>query len=397
MQVESDPLFVAPSIPPTGAGATAVIPEVYTAGPGLTPWAILAFCVLAAVGTLLLLPGRRSVAWGRLGGGLLFVGLLLLAITMFLQAGYRNAYFWAFAAICILGSVRVVTHPQPVYSALYFVLTVFSSAGLFVLAYAEFMAVALITIYAGAILVTYTFVIMLAADAAPEETGVVGQERAAKQFLAEHDAHARGPIAASLIGFATAGVLLFVIFEKAPADLEKRLSLTNATYLLRPDPMDLEALDGEELEPTPLASLDETLPIGTTAALPVIAGQVPETGVRGDLYGYRNVPGYAQEAGPRRHPSAGRLPVHAADGLAADRGPRADGGDDRRHRHRPPAGHRRPPTQEPPRRRGRGRRDDEHAVHPRQRQPQEPAGPSAPARQATEGVSAELRAEEDGS
>ena len=66
-----------------------------------------------------------------------------------------------------VGAIRVVTHPKPVYSALYFVLTVFASAGLFVLLWAEFMAAALVLIYAGAILVTYVFVIMLAAEAPP--------------------------------------------------------------------------------------------------------------------------------------------------------------------------------------------------------------------------------------
>ena len=74
-----------------------------------------------------------------------------------------GVYFWIFSAIALVGAVRVVTHPRPVYSALYFVLTVFATAGLFVLLWAEFMAAALVLIYAGAILVTYVFVIMLAA------------------------------------------------------------------------------------------------------------------------------------------------------------------------------------------------------------------------------------------
>jgi NADH-quinone oxidoreductase subunit J len=49
-----------------------------------------------------------------------------------------------------------------VYSALYFLLVIVASAALLVLLQAEFLAVALIIIYAGAILVTYLFVIMLA-------------------------------------------------------------------------------------------------------------------------------------------------------------------------------------------------------------------------------------------
>jgi NADH-quinone oxidoreductase subunit J len=98
----------------------------------------------------------------------------------------------------------VVTHPRPVYSALYFVLTVFATAGLFILLWAEFMAAALVIIYAGAILVTYVFVIMLAAS-----TIQGGVEK-----LNEYDAYSRDPIVASAVGFALAGVMLFVIFDK---------------------------------------------------------------------------------------------------------------------------------------------------------------------------------------
>ncbi len=76
--------------------------------------------------------------------------------------------------------MRVVTHPAPVYSALYFILTVFASAGLFVLLSAGFMAAALVLIYAGAILITYVFVIMLASQASAEAAGtttVIANER----------------------------------------------------------------------------------------------------------------------------------------------------------------------------------------------------------------------------
>ena len=102
----------------------------------------------------------------------------------------------------------MITHPRPVYSALYFVLTVFASAGLFILMYAEFMAAALVLIYAGAILITYVFVIMLAASA--QTPG----DRSPLAGLAECDVHSREPFTAACIGFALMGVLLFVIFDK---------------------------------------------------------------------------------------------------------------------------------------------------------------------------------------
>ena len=116
-----------------------------------------------------------------------------------------GAYFWIFSAIAIVGALRVVTHSRPVYSALSFVLTVFASAGLFVLLWAEFMAAALVLIYAGAILVTYVFVIMLAARA-----GAGGE-------LADCDhAVSREPLRRPHLGFGLMALLLYVIFDRAP-------------------------------------------------------------------------------------------------------------------------------------------------------------------------------------
>jgi NADH-quinone oxidoreductase subunit J len=118
-------------------------------------------------------------------------------------------YFWIFAVIALVGAVRVITHARPVYSALYFVLTVFASAGLFILMYAEFMAAALVLIYAGAILITYVFVIMLAASAQSPS------DRSPLASLAECDLVSREPFTAACVGFALMGVLLFVILDKA--------------------------------------------------------------------------------------------------------------------------------------------------------------------------------------
>ncbi len=292
---------------PAGGALSSAPDTLTTTGGVLTPTIILLISVAAAIGTLLLLPGTFTVAC-RIGGSLLAAALVSLAIVLLLKTGFVDVFFWVFAAIAIGGSVRVITHPQPIYSALYFVLTVFASAGLFIVGYAEFMAAALITIYAGAILVTYTFVIMLAADAAPEETGPQGKEEAAKTFVATHDANARGPVPAAIIGFVTAGMLLFAIFERAPAQLDKRLSVTEARYMARSDARldaaeaagELDPADppsvGVELgegpvDPTMLAVADGVLPVGATAAV----GVEPSTGVRGDLYTYNNRLAYAQE------------------------------------------------------------------------------------------------------
>jgi NADH-quinone oxidoreductase subunit J len=77
------------------------------------------------------------------------------------------------------------------------------------------MAAALVIIYAGAILVTYVFVIMLASQAAPAGTTPMHEQ------LADHDAMSREPIAASAVGFALLGVLLFVIFDRSAGTLRE--------------------------------------------------------------------------------------------------------------------------------------------------------------------------------
>jgi len=180
----------------------------------LSPAVIIALCAIAAIGTVLLLPGRREKAWRGIGAIILTVGgLIFAALLIRLTAGEARTgigpYFWIFSAIALAGAVRVITHPKPVYSALYFVMTVFATAGLFVLMSAEFMAAALVLIYAGAILVTYVFVIMLASEVVPtSQSGALGG-------LAEHDAVSREPLAACAIGFALMAVLLFVVFDRA--------------------------------------------------------------------------------------------------------------------------------------------------------------------------------------
>jgi NADH-quinone oxidoreductase subunit J len=181
--------------------------------PLLAPVLILVLCLVAGIGTLLLLPGHRETTFRKIGGVVLLAAALIFFASLpsaFGSEHIANAiYFWIFAAIAIFGALRVVTHPRPVYSALYFVLTVFASAGLFILLEAEFMAAALVLIYAGAILVTYVFVIMLASQASSDTSPTPAQK------MAEYDNVSREPLAAVSIGFALMGVLLFLIFDRA--------------------------------------------------------------------------------------------------------------------------------------------------------------------------------------
>lgn len=74
----------------------------------------------------------------------------------------ETVLFWLFAITAIAGAVLMITHRNPVYSAIWFAVVTFSVCGLFLLQYAAFLAAATVIIYAGAIVVTFVFVIMLA-------------------------------------------------------------------------------------------------------------------------------------------------------------------------------------------------------------------------------------------
>ena len=134
-------------------------------------------------------------------------GLVITILSVNAAPKIPNLYFYIFSVLSLGAALRVITHPRPVYAALYFILTVLSTAGMFVILGAEFLAFALIIVYAGAILITYLFVIMLATQA---PTG------ADVEVLQEYDAVSREPVAATLAGFVLLGVLTTMMFRGLP-------------------------------------------------------------------------------------------------------------------------------------------------------------------------------------
>lgn len=71
-------------------------------------------------------------------------------------------YFFIFLVILAIGSaLAVITNKNTVNSALFLVMNMVSLAGLFLTLQAQFLAVIQITVYAGAIMVLFLFVIML--------------------------------------------------------------------------------------------------------------------------------------------------------------------------------------------------------------------------------------------
>ncbi len=89
--------------------------------------------------------------------------------------------FILFGSVAVGGSIMVVTRRHPMTSALYLILSLFAVAALFVLRQAHFLAAVQVIVYAGAVVVLFTFVIMLLnvpADRLPVERatlmGVLG-------------------------------------------------------------------------------------------------------------------------------------------------------------------------------------------------------------------------------
>ena len=69
--------------------------------------------------------------------------------------------FYVFAAMLLLAALRVITARNPVHAALSLVLAFATAAGLWMLLEAEFLAIALILVYIGAVMVLFLFVVMM--------------------------------------------------------------------------------------------------------------------------------------------------------------------------------------------------------------------------------------------
>jgi NADH-quinone oxidoreductase subunit J len=128
---------------------------------------IASFSVCAALGTYWLLPHGHRAGQPRLfhtlGITTAVTALLVILATMTPPGPFLpTVFFYIFSATALIGAVLTVTSRNPIYSALWFASVVLSTTGLFLLASAPFLAAGTIIVYAGAIIVTFLFVIMLA-------------------------------------------------------------------------------------------------------------------------------------------------------------------------------------------------------------------------------------------
>jgi NADH-quinone oxidoreductase subunit J len=159
-------------------------------------WSIVLPIVLGLIAVYLLLPRPRPFPslWGATAGGLslLLAGRLLIERRLVLP---EMLLFYAFSTVAVVAGGLLVTQRNPVRAALSFALVVLSTCGLFLLQAAPFLMAATIIIYAGAIIVTFIFVIMLAQQ----------------EGLSSADDRSREPFLSCVAGFVVLGALLAVL------------------------------------------------------------------------------------------------------------------------------------------------------------------------------------------
>jgi NADH-quinone oxidoreductase subunit J len=74
---------------------------------------------------------------------------------------FETVVFYVFAAILLLAALRVISARNPVHAALYLVLAFVTASAIWLLLRAEFLAIALVLVYVGAVMVLFLFVVMM--------------------------------------------------------------------------------------------------------------------------------------------------------------------------------------------------------------------------------------------
>jgi len=74
---------------------------------------------------------------------------------------FVEVLFWVFAAVLVIAALGVVVARNPVHSALWLVFAFFTSACIWLLLEAEFLAIVLVLVYVGAVMVLFLFVVMM--------------------------------------------------------------------------------------------------------------------------------------------------------------------------------------------------------------------------------------------
>jgi NADH-quinone oxidoreductase subunit J len=166
-------------------------------------WQEIAALALIACGVYWMMP--RTVRLPKLVGLILaIIGADWLVYQLNASAPGAPRYLFAvFATIAILSAILMVTNRNPVYSALWFAVATLGVCGLFLLQSAPFLAAATVIVYAGAIVVTFVFVIMLA-----QQSGAT-----------VYDQRSRQPFFATIFAVLLLGALLAMLKTTSAADV----------------------------------------------------------------------------------------------------------------------------------------------------------------------------------
>ena len=182
---------------------------------------LLAGAVLATVASLwLLLPNGRDTTSARWLGAVLG----LAALAAFIATGRRlgglgeEAVFLIVSLVAVISAAATIVSRSPVYAAIWFALSLAGVAGVLLVLGAQFLGVATIVVYAGAILVMFLFVLMLAQPAG----------------LAPYDRVSNEPFLSALAGAVLLGVLSLSIgrLSAGPATCCELPSRASATPLI---------------------------------------------------------------------------------------------------------------------------------------------------------------------
>ena len=152
--------------------------------PTLEPGVLLAAAVTStAAGLWLALPRGGSGGPERLARRLGAV-LGLVALAGFIAAGRRlgspgeEGVFLIVSLVAVVSAAATIVARSPVYAAIWFALALLGVAGVLLVLGAQFLGVATIVVYAGAILVMFLFVLMLA-----QPTGMAPYDRVSNEPL----------------------------------------------------------------------------------------------------------------------------------------------------------------------------------------------------------------------
>jgi NADH-quinone oxidoreductase subunit J len=191
--------------------------------------------VAGALGLWLMMPRVPERRGFRVAGGLVgIVGLIAagVSLTQPTETPLIEVLFDLFSFLAIAAGALMITSRNPVYAALWFALATLSVCGLFLLRSAPFLAAATVIVYAGAIVVTFLFVIMLARQ----------------HGAALYDLQASQPLAAVLVTFALLGGLLATIRdwrdEAQRPHAVATAEVSPANPLSRPAPGELGSMRG---------------------------------------------------------------------------------------------------------------------------------------------------------